>query len=112
MKTKSAKNKKETKSAKTNTGTKLQWQSLEQVVTKSSKNKAFKEAYNEELARLHLAQKLREIRSTRRLTQKTVADRAGMPQSVIARIESGTHGVSVETLGKIAAVLGKRVELV
>ena len=41
-----------------------------------------------------------------------MADRAGMPQSVIARIESGTRGMSLDTLGKIAIVLGKKIELV
>ena len=32
--------------------------------------------------------------------------------SVIARLESGTHSVSVDTLSKVAHALGKQVELV
>ena len=76
---------------KTKTETKLKWHSLEQVVRASSKSAVFKQAYDEELAQLRLAKKLRELRSTKRLTQKMVADRVGMPQSVIARIESGTR---------------------
>ena len=100
-------------SAKTNTKKiKLKWHSIEQVVRASSKDVAFKQAYDEELARLHFAQKIRAFRSAKRLTQETVASRAGMPQSVIARIESGTHGMSLDTLGKIAAVLGRKIELV
>lgn len=100
------------KSAKTKKEIKLKWRSLEQVVRASSKNVVFKRTYDEELARFGLAQRLRELRSAKRLTQKMVADRTGMPQSVIARIESGTHGVSLDTLGKIAIVFGKKIELV
>ena len=100
------------KSAKTKKEIKLKWHSLEQVVRASSKSAVFKQAYDEELSQLRLAQKLRELRSTKRLTQKMVADRVGMPQSVIARIESGTRGISLDTLGKMAAVFGKRIELV
>lgn len=100
------------KSAKIKKEIKLKWRSLEQVVRASSKSAIFKQAYDEELARLQLAQRLRELRSIKRLTQKMVADRTGMPQSVIARIESGTRGVSLDTLGKIAIVFGKKIELV
>jgi len=100
------------KSAKTKKEIKLKWHSLEQVVHASSKSAVFKQAYDEELVQLRFAQKLRELRSAKRLTQKMVADRVGMPQSVIARIESGTRGISLDTLGKMAAVFGKRIELV
>ena len=46
------------------------------------------------------------------MTQAAVAREADMPQSVIARLESGTHSVSVATLSKVANALGKQVELV
>ncbi len=97
---------------KTNKEIKLKWHSLGHVVRESSKDATFKRAYDEELARLNMAQKIRALRAAKRMTQKTVADRAGMPQSVIARIESGTRGMSLDTLGKIAAVLGRKIELV
>lgn len=46
------------------------------------------------------------------MTQAAVARKVDMPQSVIARLESGTHSVSVDTLSKVALALGKKVELV
>ena len=64
------------------------------------------------MARLRLSKQIRDIRGSQQLTQKTVAQRAGMPQSVIARAESGEHGLSLDTLSKIATVLGKKVQLV
>ena len=47
-----------------------------------------------------------------RVIQWAVAQKSGMPQSVIARIESGDRGISVDTLGRIAHTLGKEVQLV
>lgn len=98
--------------AKKNKEIKIKWHSLEETVRESSKDATFKRAYDEELVRLHMAQRIRALRAAKRMTQKTVANRTGMPQSVIARIESGTRGMSLDTLGKIAAVLGRKIELV
>ncbi|MEK7137904.1 MAG: helix-turn-helix domain-containing protein [Patescibacteria group bacterium] len=88
------------------------WYSLKEVLGGAIKTKEFKVAYAEELARIELARQIREVRGSRQLTQSVVAKRAGMPQSVIARIESGEHSFSLDTLSRIAGALGKKVELV
>lgn len=50
--------------------------------------------------------RLRDIRLASGLTQVQLAERCGMPQSTISRIESGTtSGVDFETLDKVAAAL-------
>jgi ribosome-binding protein aMBF1 (putative translation factor) len=90
----------------------LKWFTPDEVFGKVRKSKEFKDAYNEEMARLALAQAIRELRETRNFTQSAVAEKINMPQSVIARLESGRHSVSVDTLSKVAHALGKRVELV
>ena len=77
-----------------------------------NKNKEFKRGYKEESLRIELAKKIREERESQKLTQKVVAKRASMPQSVIARLESGEHSISVDTLGKVANALGKQIALV
>jgi len=100
------------KNGKQSTKDSLQWHSFEQVFKKASRIKGFQQSYNEELLRLKLAKQIRELRSARQLTQKMVAQKAGMPQSVIARIESGDRGVSVDTLGRVAHTFGKEVQLV
>lgn len=50
--------------------------------------------------------RLRELRTAAGLTQVQLAERCGMPQSTISRIESGTtSGVDFDTLDRVAAAL-------
>jgi len=43
------------------------------------------------------------------LTQKTVARRMGVPQSVVARLESGSHSPTLTTLARYAEAVGCRL---
>lgn len=85
--------------------------SSEEVFKKAFKSAAFKKAYKEERARLELVREVREARLAKKLTQKQVAKAAGMPQSVVARLESGSHPFSLSTLCRIANVFGKKIVL-
>lgn len=100
-------NKKATPTKKLN----LEWHSFDEVFKVASRSKEFQRAYNEELQRLSLAKQIRALRSAQKLTQKVVAARAGMPQSVVARIESGQSGISLDTLGRVAHAFGKHIQL-
>jgi transcriptional regulator with XRE-family HTH domain len=51
-------------------------------------------------------------RRAARLTQRELADRTGIDQAVIARIESGATSPRSETLGRLLAATGHRYELV
>lgn len=75
-------------------------------------SKEYQRLYKEEIARLNLVRQIREIRIAKKLTQKAVAKRANMPQSVVARLESGEHSFSLDTLQRIAYAYGKEVQLV
>ena len=55
---------------------------------------------------------IKQARLSKKMTQKKLAKKADMPQSVIARLESGRQGLSFTTISKIATALGKKVELV
>ena len=70
------------------------------------------EAYEKEQAIRALPRQIREVRIAKKLTQQAVAKKAAMSQSVISRLESGDHGVSVDTLFRVAHARGKRVEIV
>ncbi len=85
------------------------FKTLDAVIKKASKSKDFRDAYNEEKLRFRLAIEIKNLRIKQQLTQKTLAEKANMPQSVIARIEGGKHTVSLTTLNKLAHALGKKV---
>ena len=86
--------------------------SFNEVFKKDFSSGSFRKIYNEELAMLQLAEQIRNMRIASNLTQKTVSEKTKMPQSVIARIESGTHSYSLGTLYKIAHVFNKEIKLV
>ncbi len=53
-----------------------------------------------------------EARTQAGLTQQQLADRVGMHQSAIARLEDADYnGHSLKTLERIATALGKRIEI-
>ncbi len=86
--------------------------SFEEDLKKELKSKSFREKYYKEMTRLELSRQIREARKKKKMTQKTVAAKADMPQSVLARIETGNHSISVDTLSRIAQALGKKIQLV
>ncbi len=85
---------------------------FEEVFGKLLKKKGFKEGYEKEVARLEMIHQIRQARLSKKMTQEGLAKKAGMPQSVIARLESGRQGLSFATISQIATALGKKIELV
>jgi transcriptional regulator with XRE-family HTH domain len=58
------------------------------------------------------AQRLLELRGDATETQKQLAKRLKMTESMISRLESGDHVPSVKTLCRIADAFGRRLEIV
>lgn len=85
---------------------------LDTIIEKKLKNKQFRKSFSEETSRLQLAHEIKTLRQKKKMTQGQVAVKANMPQSVVARIESGTHSFSIATLYKIAMVFDKQIGLV
>lgn len=60
----------------------------------------------------HVAQLIYDARAAAKLTQRQLAQQIGTTQSVIARLEDADYeGHSLSMLGRIATVLGQRLEL-
>lgn len=53
-----------------------------------------------------LRQRIREIRITKKLAQKQVAERAGLPKSSYSSIETGAYRLTIATLYKILLAIG------
>jgi len=60
---------------------------------------------------MHVAYTIKEIRLSKKLTQQQLAVKAGIPRSVISRIESGKRNLTLETLMNIADSMGEEVEI-
>jgi len=71
----------------------------------------YKEAYEEELALYTLAEEIRELRHKKHYTQKDLAEKAGIKQQEISRIEKGGQNITIGMLNKIAKGMGKRVKI-
>jgi ribosome-binding protein aMBF1 (putative translation factor) len=70
------------------------------------KNPKFKKYYDEYGRQLEIAYRILELRKSKGLSQKDLAEKVGTKQSNIARIESGKQNFSIGTLERIAKVLG------
>jgi ribosome-binding protein aMBF1 (putative translation factor) len=74
------------------------------------KNKTFREAYEHYHDILKIGLQIRDLRETAGLTQKVLAQRLGVTQQVIARLESGeADNPTVTTLERIAEATGHRL---
>ena len=89
----------------------LKFVTFDEMLKKQMKSEEFRIGYKQEVARLHLVQQIRKARLAKKYTQKMLAQKTKMSQSVIARIESGRQGMSFSTISKIATVLGKEIQL-
>lgn len=56
-----------------------------------------------------IGQSIKEARKTRGLTQKELGQKLGVADSVITNYESGKQNLTVDTLQKVAEVLGVEV---
>ena len=72
------------------------------------KDPEFKKEFENETTKLESASALTKVRKESGLSQRDLATVSDVPQSTIARIESGAN-TSIDTLTKIANALGKRL---
>ena len=54
---------------------------------------------------------IRDVRTRHRLSQETLARRAGTTQRQVSRIERGDNSPSVATVARLLAAMGERLEL-
>lgn len=74
------------------------------------KDPKFKARFEKKSANLESAIVIAKAREAAGLTQRDLAEKSGVPQSTIARIEQGAN-TSISTLCKIAFALNKQVKI-
>ena len=85
-------------------------ENIQTIFDKKLENSQYKEAYLKEKSILASAVAITKAREAAGLTQRELAERSGVPQSTIARIERG-YNTRIDTLSKIAFALNKRVKI-
>lgn len=71
----------------------------------------YRQRFGAELAKLHFAMALVEARKKAGLTQKGLADLAGVKQPTIAALEHGDANPTIAKLGSIFALLNQTIEV-
>jgi len=62
--------------------------------------------------RLRIGRRIAEIRKELSLTQTQLAERCGLQQAHIARIERGQYSVGIDTLALIAEALDRKIDFI
>ena len=83
----------------------------EAIKRRKSESSEFKQAFEEEQAKLDFADLLFELRQQTGLNQTAFAKKVNKSRSTIARIESSRMEPSFSMLEDIAQALGKRIEI-
>lgn len=62
--------------------------------------------------RIRIGQRLCELRKEQGLTSTQLAERCGLTQSTISKVENGKWSVSLDILSKICGAMGAKVEII
>lgn len=74
-------------------------------------DKEYQRYYKEASDAIDIAIAFAAGRKRKRLTQAQLAKKVGMPQSQLARIESGNHNVTLRNLTRVASALDLKVRV-
>ena len=77
----------------------------DQLLDQELQDPAFRHEWERTALARAVAVQVVRFRGERRLTQKALAESLNMKQPQVARLESGEHNPSIETLARLAAVM-------
>lgn len=80
--------------------------SLQEFKAKRMKDPAFAKAYAESEPEINIIRAIVEARNRQNLTQKELAEKTGIAQTEISRIESGARNPSLKILQQLADGMG------
>ena len=74
-----------------------------------AKNAEYRKSYNAEKMMYAMAETLQEERLKHHFTQKILAQKSGLKQQEISRLEKGDANATIKTLFKVAQGMGKKL---
>lgn len=81
---------------------------LEELTKNNSQLKEYADQYGRQL---EAAVAVTELRKNARISQRDLAEKAGVSKSTITRIEKGNMNPSLKTLDKLGAAVGKHLSI-
>lgn len=84
---------------------------LKNYFDKQMQDPGFRAEYEKTRPEFEVTRALIEARVSEGMTQKELAEKSGIRQSNISRIENGSVSPTIATLQSLAAGLGKKLEL-
>jgi ribosome-binding protein aMBF1 (putative translation factor) len=81
------------------------------ISERKKRDKKFAEGFDEGYEQLKVGVILRQARESSGLTQEELADRLKTKKTAISRIENHAEDIKLSTLERVAAVLGKRLQV-
>ncbi|MBN2754279.1 MAG: helix-turn-helix transcriptional regulator [Candidatus Goldbacteria bacterium] len=75
------------------------------------KSSEYRETYEEERLSYMVAEEIKELRGKKHYTQKQLAEKAGVKQQEISRVEKGGQNITIGLLNKIANGMGKKIKI-
>lgn len=84
---------------------------LKKFFEKQMQDEKFRKEYNDLTPKYEIIEEIIRERNAQNLTQKQFANKVGIKQSNISRLESGNYNPSMDFLQKIAQALGKELHV-
>lgn len=84
---------------------------LDQYLEEQLSNKEFENEWNNLQPEMEVIRAMVDARISQNLTQKQLAERTGINQADISKLENGTRNPSLKLLKRLAAGMGMKLEL-
>ncbi len=79
------------------------------ILKEELKDPEFKKGFEMEKRKLEMSLAIINLRKKKKISQAKLAEKIGMKQSAVGRIEAGKQNLTIETLQKIAFALNKEL---
>lgn len=88
---------------------KIKLLSFDNLLKQELKDPEFRKGFEMEKKKLKMSLDIINLRKKKKISQSKLAEKIGMKQSAVGRIEAGKQNLTIETLQKIAFALNKEL---
>lgn len=89
----------------------MKLKTLDEYVDEQMQNPEFRKAYEESQPEMDVVQAIVHARNSQNMTQKELAERTGINQADISKLENGTRNPSINLLKRLAKGMGMKLRI-